>query len=119
LELCGVIFALFTFQELASNSNVLLFTDNVPLLQAFHRMFSDIPEMAEALRVLALVRVAFNCHLVLRYVPSDENLSDDLSHYAVQDFLARTGKLGLSMPSSPTKPRFPPRRFYSPVSCLC
>jgi hypothetical protein len=119
LEACALIFALFTFEELVSNSNVLIFTDNVPLLQAFHRMFSEVPAMAEAMRVIASILVAFNCHLVLRYVPSDENFADPLSHYAVQDFVDVIGKKGLSMPSSPTKPRFPPRRFYSTVSCLC
>lgn len=82
------------------NCAITVFSDNMPAVQAYHRCYfghlSDSVPLAAALRQLAFLLIHFNVLMCLEFVPTSHNLSDPVSRFDLQTFVARLGSLGLS-----------------------
>lgn len=107
LEAWAADFSLNTIGERARSRVVLLFSDNIPFILAFHKCTSPSKALAAALRALSITQARLGCLLLLRYVPTDDNLSDPLSRNKLQEFLRRIAGLEYYAPPSPIKPRLP------------
>lgn len=107
MEAFAVSLALCTFGDLLRQKNVLIFVDNIPLIQASYKHYSSSNPLASALRCLSLLQIQFNCHIRLHYVPSASNLADALSRNDFQEFWAKIGAAKLSLNPSPTNPHLP------------
>jgi hypothetical protein len=105
-----------TFPDIVRGKNVLHFLDNIPWIQATMSMSSPSPSVNMALQLSALGQIKHNTHIVRRYVPTDKNLSDSLSHRDLQRFRRETASVGLSACLSPAEPRFstPPSSWLPP-----
>jgi hypothetical protein len=105
-----------TFPEIVRGKNVLLFTDNIPWIQATMSMASTSPSVDLALQLSALGQIKYNTHIVRRYVPTDRNLADSLSHRDLQRFRSELASAMLSASLLPAAPRFieTPSSWLSP-----
>jgi hypothetical protein len=111
---------LATFPEIVDGKNVLLFTDNIPWIQATMKMTSSSLAVDHALQISALAQITYNAHIVRRYVPTHLNLADPLSHRLVQRFRDMGTSVGLCAALSPSTPRFvsPPPSWAHPQPSL-
>lgn len=101
MEAFAVLAALRAFAPNISNNVVLIFTDNIPFIQAFHRYHnnerSTSPGLTIALRAISFQLTLTSCVMFLEWVDTSSNLSDPLSRDRVQDFEDRIGSLRFSM----------------------
>jgi hypothetical protein len=95
-----------TFPHIVDGKNVLMFGDNIPWIQATMSMASSSQAVDHALQLSALGQMTYNTHIARRYVPTDRNLADSLSHHDLQRFRAEISSCGLSASPSPATPSF-------------
>lgn len=107
MEAFAVWFALRAFAAPVAHQVVLVFSDNLPFVQAFrkynHHHVSTSPGLATALRAITLEVVRISIVLRIEYVPTTKNLADPISRGQPQDTLDRLGSLRFSGPASKVK----------------
>jgi hypothetical protein len=110
--------ALSTFRGTIAGKCVLLCIDNLPFVQAADKGSSDVPAIAEVLRIMAMAQVLLHCHLVVDHIMSGDNFSDPLSRGDLESFLARCAAAGLPADEHPQPAPAPPGAWCPPTSLL-
>lgn len=104
MEAFAVLAALKAFRSDISNNVILVFTDNIPFIQAYHRYHnnekSTSPGLIIALRAISFQLTITSSIMFLEWVDTASNLSDPLSRDRIQDFKDRVGYLSFSKPFS-------------------
>lgn len=110
LEAFGLWAFLVTFRPFLRNRVILLYTDNIPFLQAYERCFVDggtsssSHALACALRHIACELILLSSVLHLEYVDTENNTADPPSRDNLQAMTKRLGSVGLSGPFSSATP---------------
>ena len=87
---------------------VLMCSDSLTFVEAFHNMSATIPLLAAICKLCALTELQAACRAVLCHITGVLNLSDLISRNQMEDFRCQTGRLGFSSRPSPLKSRLPP-----------
>ena len=110
--------ALATFRDTVAGKCVLPCIDNLPFVQAVDKGSSDVPAIAEVLRIMAVAQVLLHCFLVVDHIKSGDNFSDPWSRGVLESFRARCEAAGLPADEHPLPARAPPGAWCPSTSLL-
>ena len=87
---------------------VLMCSDSLTFVEAFHNMSATAPLLAAVCKLCALTELQVACRAVLCHIPGAMNLSDLISRNQMDKFRCQAGRLGFSSKPYPLKSRLPP-----------
>jgi hypothetical protein len=120
LEAYALLTMLFSFREQISGKVVLVECDNSAVVSNGNKGWSDTSVLDEMFRIFTAAACIFDCHIILRHIPHQENeAADALSRNEFQRFRAEARGNGISPERCQVPYRSPSGPFLKIAPSLC